>query len=158
MAQRVALTAIRRRKPGGKQGEVQRIPAGTLIELSGKELSDLEAQGAVAKTDDLRASKFGFGPKKVGQRIDLGQGAENGFAPIDAAASDARAERERQEQLEADRSEVTDADVKGETDLNQELALQEAQESADEKAGKESAPRKGSKRQRRAASDEDTGI
>ena len=77
MVQRVALHTIRRMTKQGKRGtdkekavrpEYQEIKAGTLIDVSGDELKELEAAGAVVAPNDKRAARFGFGTE-IGRQV-----------------------------------------------------------------------------------------
>lgn len=77
MVQRVALHTIKRMTKQGKRAtdkekavrpEYETIKAGTLLELSGDELRDLEKAGAVVDPKDKRAARFGYGTE-IGQQV-----------------------------------------------------------------------------------------
>lgn len=71
MAKRVAMHVIRRMTEPGKRAskpgeravrpKYEEIQPGTLFEVSGDELADLEKAGAVVMPSDKRAARFGFG-------------------------------------------------------------------------------------------------
>lgn len=112
----VAINTIRRRI----NGESQSVKAGSVLELTGKELVELIDAGAVVKPEDPRAAKFGYGPKKGFKAEADDVGAASFESIIDTKGSGSEAPEVASPAADSGAKEDVTAEVKGEAVVNPE--------------------------------------